>query len=62
MVPVGFLLLILQAVSELIKRVGFLKGLCPDPTEKVNAVSAEDALIKEIQLRQESPEQGGRHD
>lgn len=39
MVPAGFLLLILQAVSELIKRIGFLKGLCPDPTEKRTALS-----------------------
>ncbi len=34
MVPVGFLLLVLQGFSELIKRVAFLKGLIPDPAEK----------------------------
>lgn len=33
-VPVGFFLLSLQGVSELIKRIAFLKGLIPDPMEK----------------------------
>ncbi len=31
LVPVGFLLLVLQGFSELIKRVAFLMGLGPDP-------------------------------
>ena len=31
LVPIGFLLLSLQAFSELIKRIGFLQGLIPDP-------------------------------
>jgi TRAP-type mannitol/chloroaromatic compound transport system permease small subunit len=34
LVPVGFFLLSLQGVSELIKRIAFLKGLIPDPLEK----------------------------
>ena len=34
MVPVGFLLLSLQGFSELIKRIAFLQGLIPDPSEK----------------------------
>lgn len=34
LVPVGFFLLVIQAVSELIKRIGFLRGLCPDPNER----------------------------
>lgn len=34
MIPVGFFLLTVQALSELIKRVAFLKGLIPDPAEK----------------------------
>ena len=36
-VPVGFLLLALQGVSEIIKRIGFLMGLAPDPTLKMRA-------------------------
>lgn len=34
MIPVGFFLLSLQGISELIKRIAFLKGLIPDPNEK----------------------------
>jgi TRAP-type mannitol/chloroaromatic compound transport system permease small subunit len=52
MAPVGFALLILQALSEFIKRVGFLRGLCPDPAEKRQAKIAEKDLAEEIQARQ----------
>ncbi len=34
MIPAGFFLLSLQGVSELIKRIAFLRGLIPDPAEK----------------------------
>ena len=34
LVPVGFFLLTLQGLSELIKRVAFLRGLIPDPVAK----------------------------
>ena len=51
MVPVGFLLLIAQAISELIKRIGFLKGLCPDPTEKRTALSSVEELAKAIKAQ-----------
>ncbi len=48
LVPVGFTLLILQGVSELIKRVGFLQGLCPDPAERKAEKSAEEELAEAI--------------
>ena len=48
MVPIGFLLLILQGWSELIKRVAFLKGLIPDPSEKQGEKTAEETLAEEI--------------
>lgn len=51
MIPAGFLLLIVQALSELIKRVGFLKGLCPDPTRKQNALSDEEELALAIKAQ-----------
>ena len=51
MIPAGFLLLILQALSELIKRIGFLKGLCPDPTEKRNALTPEEELANAIKAQ-----------
>ena len=48
MVPVGFFLLIVQALSELIKRIAFLKGLIPDPSEKIVTKTAEEELAEEI--------------
>ena len=48
LVPVGFGLLILQAISELIKRIAFLQGLIPDPMEKHAGKSSEEELAEEI--------------
>ena len=48
MVPVGFLLLIVQGLSELIKRVAFLMHLIPDPHEKIVTQTAEEELANEI--------------
>jgi TRAP-type mannitol/chloroaromatic compound transport system permease small subunit len=46
LLPVGLALLGLQGLSELIKRVAFLKGLVPDPTKKGSAKSAEEELAE----------------
>ena len=51
MIPVGFFLLIVQAISELIKRVGFLQGLCPDPTAKRETLSDEEELALAIKAQ-----------
>ena len=48
LVPVGFALLALQGVSELIKRIGFLMGIAPDPTERIVKKTAEEELAEEI--------------
>ncbi len=48
MVPVGFFLLIAQALSELIKRIAFLQDLIPDPNEKIVTKTAEEELAEEI--------------
>mgnify|MGYP001792102881 CR=1 FL=1 len=48
MLPVGFFLLILQGFSELIKRVAFLQGLIPDPSEKDDGPTAEELLAAEL--------------
>lgn len=48
LVPAGFVLLGLQGVSELIKRVAYLRGLGPDPIDKVHGKSAEEELAEEI--------------
>jgi TRAP-type mannitol/chloroaromatic compound transport system permease small subunit len=33
LIPIGFLLLSLQGLSEIIKRIAFLRGLIPDPAD-----------------------------
>jgi len=55
LVPVGFAMLLLQGFSEFVKRVGFLKGLCPDPAIKMGEKTAEEELAAEI-LRQRGEE------
>ena len=48
LIPIGFTILVIQGVSELIKRIAFLQGLIPDPSEKVEKKSAEEELAEEI--------------
>ena len=48
LVPAGFLLLSLQGISELIKRIAFLMGLIPDPLEAENVPTPEEELVAEI--------------
>ena len=54
MLPVGFFLLVLQGLSELIKRVAFLLGLIPDPADKDEGPTDEELLAE--QLRKERGE------
>jgi TRAP-type mannitol/chloroaromatic compound transport system permease small subunit len=51
LVPIGFLLLGLQGISELIKRIGFLKGVCLDPGETKDT-NLEADLAEHIQQQQ----------
>jgi TRAP-type mannitol/chloroaromatic compound transport system permease small subunit len=48
LVPMGFILLALQGVSELIKRIAFLRGIGPDPGERLVDKSPEQLLAEEI--------------
>ena len=48
LVPVGFFLLALQGISELIKRIAFLQGRIPDPSEKLVVKTAEEHLAEDI--------------
>jgi TRAP-type mannitol/chloroaromatic compound transport system permease small subunit len=48
LVPLGFALLGLQGLSELIKRLAFLQGLIEDPTQKKQEKSAEEELAEAI--------------
>jgi TRAP-type mannitol/chloroaromatic compound transport system permease small subunit len=47
LLPAGFLLLSLQGISELIKRVAFVAGAGPDPIKRHDR-AAEAALAEEI--------------
>lgn len=49
MIPAGMALLLLQAVSELIKRFAFLRGAIPDPLGHGEEPAAEDELAREIE-------------
>ncbi len=51
-IPVGFILLMLQGWSELIKRVAFLNGRGPDPTIKAGEKSAEEELAEILSERE----------
>jgi TRAP-type mannitol/chloroaromatic compound transport system permease small subunit len=48
MIPVGFTLLLLQGMSELVKRLAFLQGLIEDPTQKKVEKTAEEELAEAI--------------
>ena len=48
MLPLGFALLGIQGVSELIKRFAFLAGLIDDPTRKLQQKTAEQELAEAI--------------
>ncbi|AEG92406.1 TRAP transporter small permease subunit [Ramlibacter tataouinensis] len=53
MLPLGFALLLLQGLSELVKRIAFLRGLIEDPTLKKAEKSAEEQLAEEIRRQAE---------
>ena len=57
MMPLGFGLLMLQGVSELIKRLAFLQGLIEDPTAKKLEKTAEEELAEAITRLAESKAQ-----
>lgn len=56
MVPLGFALLILQAIAELIKRLAFLTGAGPNALLREGAHRAEEELADAIKMHQIAPE------
>jgi TRAP-type mannitol/chloroaromatic compound transport system permease small subunit len=48
LIPLGFSLLIMQSVSELIKRIGFLTGHLAEPFTVEHEKSAEELLVEEL--------------
>ena len=53
LLPTGFVLLALQGLSELIKRVAFLQGLIEDPTLKKQEKTPEEELAEAIRAQAE---------
>lgn len=56
LLPVGFALLILQALAELIKRLAFLAGAGPNPLARAGGPSAEEELAAAIKQHHIAPE------
>lgn len=54
LMPIGFGLLLLQGLSELVKRIAFLQGLIPDPTVKIVAKTPEEELAEELRRQAEA--------
>ena len=49
LIMIGFALLFLQGISELIKRIAVMRGLIPDPhASQVNAIEAEVEHLVEV--------------
>ena len=52
--PIGFVLLMLQGWSELIKRIAFLRGQGPDPMGRLTDKSAEEELAAALREQAEA--------
>ena len=51
MVPMGFALLMVQGLSEFIKRLAYLQGLIDDPTQRKQSKSAEEELAEFVRAQ-----------
>jgi TRAP-type mannitol/chloroaromatic compound transport system permease small subunit len=56
LLPVGFFLLLLQGLSELVKRLAFLTGRGPNVLDKHKGPTPEELLAEEIRKRQVAEE------
>ena len=59
MIPLGFSILLVQAVSELIKRVAYLKGLRDEPMSVEHGPSDEEKLAAELAAKAEQAAREG---
>lgn len=60
LIPVGFGILLAQSVSELIKRVAFLRGHLPEPFTIEREKTPEELLIEEMQAKELQQAQAAR--
>ena len=56
LMPLGFALLALQSVSELVKRIAFLRGDGPDPAVAAREPTDEERLLAELRAKDGSGE------
>ncbi|MDR1967279.1 MAG: TRAP transporter small permease subunit [Burkholderiaceae bacterium] len=59
--PIGFMLLLLQGWSELIKRIAFLRGIGPDPMGRLTDKSAEEELAAALRREAEAKQAAAAH-
>lgn len=59
LMPLGFGLLLLQGISEFIKRIAFLQGLIDDPMVKIVAKTPEEELAEAILKAEEEAARNG---
>ena len=60
LLPAGMLLLAMQAVSELIKRIAFLQGLIPDPSKKQGSKTPEEELAEFLLQKEVAARESGQ--
>ena len=60
LIPLGFAILLLQALSELIKRIAFLRGVIPEPISVEAGKSDEELLAEELALEAEKKMAGAK--
>jgi TRAP-type mannitol/chloroaromatic compound transport system permease small subunit len=60
LIPLGFSVLAMQCVSELIKRVAFLTGHRSEPFSEVAEKSDEELLLEELEAKANLARQGGQ--
>jgi TRAP-type mannitol/chloroaromatic compound transport system permease small subunit len=61
LLPVGFFLLVLQGLSELIKRIAIIQGLIADPALDAGGPTAEEELARAIQEAREKELADAKH-
>lgn len=60
LIPLGFAILLAQALSELIKRIAFLRGVIPEPISVEAGKSDEELLAEELALEAEKKMAGAK--
>ena len=60
LVPLGFAILLVQAVSELIKRIAYLTGHRDEPFHVEAEVSIEERLAQDLAAQQQAQAQAGK--